>query len=558
MAYLTLPHGLLGMDNRIQGYMTVLIVRLCFRAFYDAIMQPWEGIFGGGPVTKIPIIYVLGTPGVGKTIFRNYVTRRLLHQARDVGKSLVIVFDKASQSKPIHDFIVVCQSANGDLTAASYSHTKLADVQELVKQHETIGDVVISLVDVSEGAPPRVLAKYNMQFASPNQQITMNKDRTKEGSALDFWMPMWKLSEISAAHPVIFAGKSPDKGDKFMCVKDTNAPTLELSLRRVAKFGATARAAFSPHVQDYFTNLKRVLDSQEWSFVNLMGRLDEERVSLISMASHTLLHADVPDAAVSRGIFAQTADGDDVVVPILQWASVDVRSQAAAAAMRQLDQDVEATLHGDSPSGVKGELIEALWFERMVVAASSDSESRQSGFALTVSLKQENKSQAESQASTYTAVNDMLRVGNLKTRWEFADAIAKVLPSIAVNVYESESILLRPFEHTMGAVDGVIIAKYGEDVWCIFLQVTIAASHPTKGQASACFLETLVTAANDAGCKSVIVFVIPPKRFCASRGEKKKKEFCWIYQEINKELAPKAAALVQLALCPSARAFGDK
>ena len=94
----------------------------------------------------------------------------------------------------------------------------------------------------------------------------------------------------------------------------------------------------------------------------------------------------------------------------------------------------------------------------------------------------------------------------------------------------------------MSAIDAIMIVKCNERLWCIFLQVTIAETHPTKKEASL-FLESLVNAANAAGCKSVLVFVVPTKRF------NKNNKFAWVRQAID-GAAKTADNLIQFALCP--------
>ena len=546
LKFLKVSTGLLGMMNTITREETVLVVRHFFDSLYTAAVAPWADFPHVSSGTRVAI---LGTPGVGKSVFRNYVARRLMLWARSTNRRLVLVLDKAS-NRDNDPFVVVEQGENGDLQAAEYHFGLVKEVQNIIHAAVRSGAVVVSLVDVGNGEPPRINTPYEMVFSSPNTKIVGDFEAAKpvEGH-LVLWMPMWRKVELQCAHPIVCGGKAMQDGrDDDLSVKRGCRPTLELMFKRIERFGYTARAAFKDNVSDFTEKLDAKLGEDKWTF-GILDRLAQERKTLVAQASHSFIHANVPDSAVEAGSFEGTTsrgalevDGQPLV-PTLQWASRWVRAQVAAKAIDRFDFSVDATLHGDVSAGMKGEVIEDLWLERMIAAVSLGEEHKASAFRLETSLQQPLVSAGQPTSESVSTVLKGIR--ELHARWVFKDAMPDAIRTAAAEVKADSliSYLLRPFESTMKAIDAVVVTSSGGQVWCIHLQVTIAETHPTDGKEAASFLESLVTCAEQSGCASVLVFVIPSKRFFKNR------KFAWPRQAIALS-APKANAMVQFALCP--------
>ena len=546
LKFLKVSTGLLGMMNTITREETVLVIRHFFDSLYTAAVARWADFPRVPSGTRVAI---LGTPGVGKSVFRNYVARRLMLWARSANRRLVLVLDKASNlgNDP---FVVVQQGEGGDLQAAEYHFAQVKEVQDFIHAAGRSGAVVVSLVDVGNGVSPRIKTPYEIVFSSPNTMIVGDFEGAKpvEGRVV-LWMPMWKKVELQCAHPIVCGGKTMQESkDDNLSVERGCRPTLELMFNRIERFGYTARAAFKDNVSDYTEKLEAKLGEDDWTF-RILEKLAEERKTLVAQASHSFIHANVPDSAVQAGWFEGTTSAGahkvygKPLVPTLQWASRWVRAQVAAKAIEKFDFSVDATLHGDVSAGMKGEVIEDLWLERMIAAVSLGEEHRASAFRLETSLQQPPVSAGQ---PTSESVSTVLKgICELHARWVFKDAMPDAIRTAAADVKQNSliSYLLRPFESTMKAIDAVVVTSSGGQVWCIHLQVTIAETHPTDGKEAASFLESLVTCAEQSGCVSVLVFVIPPKRFFKNR------TFAWRGQAIALS-APKARAMVQFALCP--------
>jgi hypothetical protein len=528
---LVFEHGAFDMDNKIDEDLTKVYVRKCYELLFDrmAVVSPLEQHKDHGGV------FVLGTPGVGKSMFRNYVCRRLVQRAREAEKALMVLFQKADKDGATQPIYVLGYSEKGDmLEVLKYGPEANGALYARIDAAHTDGTtIVVSLIDVSAGEYKscRVSTHHMWFFSSPNYALMTASDRLKGHSraASDLWMPLWDMDEVLDAWAVLFDGLPPavppDGDDLCSAFAPGTALPKEAVVRRVQEYGATARVAFARQLQEQVVQkFDEKLSDKLWT-AELLPTLSESIHSVTARASHSLIHADV--------VFPFT-----LKQRTLRWASAKIKATVAAAALKDKDFCHEALLVADGGPSFKGEMVEALWFERFVLATAVGCRENQVSLACVTRSKRDQ--------AVRTLQERLASFVSMDQRWCSKRVMAAATESacdVGTTDREDVAVLLRPFESDMMAVDGVLVFRMGDVVWCLLLQATIAKNHGTKETAAA-YLETLVAAAQSKGATVGLVFVLPLSRYGGTDGK------CdWQRQEIH-EAAVEANKLEQYALCP--------
>ncbi|GIQ84032.1 hypothetical protein KIPB_005455 [Kipferlia bialata] len=197
--------GIVDMDNVIVPGMEKVYLRPCYSSIV-ALLLHQSGV--GKDLTPTSGIsqrqFVLGTPGTGKSVCRNFACATLVKEARDKHTPVYIMFEKTRDGDRVAT-LVVHVSAEGDVSGYRVPASSLrlmSMVDEWVK-----GALVVSLIDVSDGDYRRgcTVNEYVVRwyFSSPHKKLYKDKDRRKN-MANDVFMETWTLAELQAARESMF------------------------------------------------------------------------------------------------------------------------------------------------------------------------------------------------------------------------------------------------------------------------------------------------------------------------------------------------------------------
>lgn len=531
----------IGMQNGVNTDKGTLFVRECYAELCEEISGAHE-----------PVIFVTGTPGTGKSMFRNYVAYRRLRTAVEGSTAVLIVFQAVGGvGGPFRTVHFDPSGFNSTKTkivdCRSYNSQSTRQVAQYISDTKQKGVATVSLVDVSEGAYQNAIfdADRTYLFTSGNESVLKRKDRNKEGTNTDVIMPLWELAELQAAAAAIFTGREEwahprediiDTDDpvtsarKRMAFTCDNPCTDELIEERVRFFGATARAAFDPSLISLADKLKEKLSNDQWT-VGIIDMMAKDDTELATTASHSFIHLQTKKTAEGKWRFRDYE---------LQWASAEIRALVAAEALRQNDTKVMAALANPFVgSAAKGDIVEELWLSRFLLAVRASDGDKAAAYALAHSIG------CTRTDFTVDAVRAMITAARpLQETWCPFKSMSTVLENALTRaVGEGCGVLLRPFESTMPAIDAILVGKDSEGLFCLFLQVTIAREHRTRRDAAK-FFNRLITVAQHHKARSAFIFVLPHYRFLDNDGK-----LSWRRQDVDG--GGLVAGLVQqFALCP--------
>lgn len=507
---LEFPEGYIDMDNNLKPEKKKLFIRDCYPILYDKMVAMSKLLEDPSECSPVPV-FILGTPGCGKSVFRMYVCNRLLQLARHNGRSVYILFQKAEEDGPktVH---VVCQKFGEDVAAFTFLKHHENQLSEFVNLHERSKDLVISLVDVTKGKYKNVAATcgHMWYFSSPNVELVNHKDRFKT-PVVDLYMSLWHLKELKKARQVLNLQINAIHNENYTDPPDETSPDSIIE-HRFHAFGGSARAAFeNPERTEIF--IKKELANVTF-FEALIPLLDANPEEVCARVSHSLFHVDAGNDCKAR----------------YQWASPIIKARVADAALKTHDQKIEGFLNSEISPGAKGEILEELWFQRLVLATRSTKKSNQMALRRVGPYSNNETIAAPDQKN----LRDRLRnLPEIQTKWHDAEHMGNALESVLSNFKSCEAIMLRPFEFTMMAIDGILVFDLKGELCVLLLQATIASAHRTGRHASD-YLHGIV--GRISGKVSVaLVFVLPKSRF-----------YSWKVQSIE---GP-GKNIVQFALCP--------
>ena len=465
------------MDNIIKSGKKSIFVRSCYAPLYEESIR----ISNVNDPAVDPIsVFILGTPGCGKSLFRMYFCHRLLNMAKTQNKDTYILFQKADTNAPATKSVFVVKKANSDESATmlTYRPESVLQLSIDVNLWQRQGSLVVSLIDVSSGLYQNVsvITRYSFLFSSLNSLLVDVKDRLKSNSVKDVYMWLWLLEECKEANKVLKLG-----------ISDVDIE------HRFFRFGGSARAVLeNPALAQSFLDkaLKSISVQSNQPLCNLLTASEDEVASLFS---HSLFHITC---------------GDSFTIPKYQWASLRIKHLVAAIALEQMTNELEGIIN--SPlvaSGTKGEMVEALWFERFVLATKSASK----GNLMTLKELSIKPISSPSASDLLTCLTSFI---NIEVRWCSKDLMSNYLQKALEDISQPHFvgvILLRPHEFTMMAIDGIIVFRLGSRVCVIYLQATIRETHPTSEKAAE-YLDSLTTICS-ADIFQALIFILPKHRF---------------------------------------------
>ena len=466
---LEFPEGYIDMDNIVKSQKKKIFIRSCYAPLYEESLR-LSNI--NNPTSDPVSIFILGTPGCGKSLFRMYFCHRLLDMAKTQTKDVYILFQKAKNN------IFVVKKKFFDENATTLTYELVGDLllRANIYQWEQDGCIVVSLIDVSNGIyDVGITAKYQYYFSSPNDVLIADKDRLKSGSRIDVYMGLWSIGESKMANEVLQL--------------DISDSIIE---ERFYKFGGSARAILDkPELSETF--LKKALTSlkNSKSLIRLLSMPEED---LASGFSHSLFHITSTDKNFTTAKY--------------QWASLPIKQMVAEIALKQLTHELEGIMNSSYIApGTKGEMIEALWFERFILATKSDSKENKMDvkeFSIPPLL-----------SLTVSEMHYCLtHFTHITLHWCSTDLMSDYLLKALVDIRLTDAhsaILLRPHEFMMMAIDGIIITRLVDKICVFYLQATIAKNHSTSVRAAA-YLDSL-TENCSVDIFQALVFIIPKHRF---------------------------------------------
>jgi hypothetical protein len=222
------------------------------RNFYETLFdQMYESI----QKPAIERIYLTGTPGVGKSTFRNYFAWQLVQKFKREGKALRVAMHKGGTEV----FIMMCLEADGAYRIEEWDSKSLRQVNFLQPEFK-LGENFFCLSDVSKGNSDHcdVLDGGSIIFSSPNCETWQQGGKEKSQK---FFLPLWEEAEL--------------------CRSDTNS---HLFASRFLKFGGLVRYVWGSdedckvhenerlNKETEFSDLKEELSKRDWAGPNFPHR----------------------------------------------------------------------------------------------------------------------------------------------------------------------------------------------------------------------------------------------------------------------------------------------
>jgi hypothetical protein len=443
---LVFPKGAPDMYNEFDGDPSKIFIRECYEPLYQKVKDEKKETF------------ILGNPGIGKSLFRMYVAHRLLN---DTKGDLCILFQKADTAKVGPRDIIVVKRVGGVVSALVFKPTDAhkSALESFVEQWVKSSIKVVSLVDVSHGVLKcPVGTTRTWYFSSPNEKITgtEGKERRKVAFPPPLWyMLLWSLAELRHANTALGLGKDD----------------CELE-ERFLHFGGCARAVLE--VEDKGEEfLKMALKTVQ--DVGLQRALFSDDGGLSVCASHSFILVNAT---------ADFREGSK------QWVSEFVKARVAAVFLEHHFSAAVALIQSQpTNSGYKGELVEQLMLQFLAYSTLVGK-----GVAMSARPLKESTSpgamKLEEVKTSLTTAAPMRLYGDLKFDKEhpyserrfvpkagMADAVAQAIRDVSKRPDRS-CILLQPLEPTMAGVDAFLVIKMLSVIYKCDLQVTSAKDHP--------------------------------------------------------------------------------
>jgi hypothetical protein len=454
--------GMPDMFNEWEPNRKGIFIRECYGKLYDLAREEKKNTF------------ILGNPGVGKSLFRLYVAHR---QLNDVKGDLYLVLQKSdAPDKPSCPSLVV-RRVGGVVSALIFSDHD--DLKRFCKLWVKGPHTLVALVDVSHGnlSAPR-LCDRRWFFSSPNPAITDDMEWDKPANPpRRYYMPLWPLEELQRARVALHI-----------------TTTTETEIEQLFElFGGSARATLE-HGNKGHEFLEKALRTVETK--GLHAALFDDTGALTSNASHSLFEVEATD---------------DFKAGSRRWVSSYVKARIAAIVMQHHTDEARSILTKTTDnSGYRGQLIEDLMLQQLFLASHA------SAAAINFSLRQTRLSGgagvsglelpvltaelgriAPVVVSASGAAEQTYSERRFSPKRLMAEAVVRAVLDVSQRPQHS-AVFLHPYEPDMKGIDGVIVVRLdGVGVGVIYVQITCAPTHP-MGAGAAKFVGELVQGAASA------------------------------------------------------------
>lgn len=313
---------------------------------------------------------VLGSAGVGKSMFRNFVARQLARDSVRENKPLVLLFDKGRTTPLPGIAVLIMPTGHGRATldACTLTTTNAGAVASMMKRCPSCS--FIQLTDLSNGTfqttmVPITTVRRGIIFSSNNVQLDREVRELRKDIAVSIvYAPVNVLDDITA---VVHASKD-GAGTPRNRIEEA-ADTWGYTLRDV-------RAALGP---------------SNFSKASLAASLDEACRAVIPVDRAFSTIVKIRDMRCwAKGhadrLFVIKPSPDEGIEPKVEWKSRHVCTTFARA-LWERDTAVLSAMEAQNfiPAGVRGQLVKELLLQQLqrVLSGSTGDAASGAGFKVT-------------------------------------------------------------------------------------------------------------------------------------------------------------------------------
>jgi hypothetical protein len=418
-----------------------LFVRSCYKTLSDELMKARD--------LKKNVV-ISGTPGIGKTAFRNYFVYYLVQKMKaDTDTSYTIVLHGTPGDRASHYYVLSAPIVVGVRTLNAVR------VEGSMPMAERNDPNLVYLVDVSGGDSALkfdLKAGRTVMFTSPSRKAYSEFLKTGGFLGKPLTMPLWKLDEMKAAASML----------------EIDA-TTDLFKRMWTQFGGVPRAVLESAKggRDVYTaNLNASLLRLDWasSTRTLGGTDDTENVC------HRLLYYRVGEDAHGGYDFGSAA---------LQFGTDYLLALAADGYIATLKDAVMSVMHSPWPGvtpGVKGDFLEAV--THRLLCFRSEVQLVRIGHKSTALFKR----------------TDPVQLFDPPINWTWFKDVAHASSLLKAAVRDRTALYLRPESDLFPAVDAIVVTTKQK---VLLLQVTINKKHPINTKEAVVVFQKLTSACPD-------------------------------------------------------------
>jgi hypothetical protein len=421
----------------------IIYIRECYKQLASLIYDQ-----------KVDNFVITGTPGIGKTMFRNYMVFSIIenYSSKNVEQEFTIVLDKCPGSVFLNIF-----KAKIDINGA-ISWNWCADNRENILRNCKSYSNIWSLLDVSEGDSKNRISGYGrtIMFTSPSESAYA--EFAKENCVI-YYMPTWDYEEVKKINEKL----------------EIDVKTLE---ERWERYGGIPRVLFASDIvflqykTDRINNaIDKLTDESHFKHIDTATATKEVR--------HSLLYYEVEPE--SKFINAK-----------LNWGSFYIKPLVGDKYAEKIESDMNNvidTLRTCLPGSLKGLLLKPIALKLL---------SKANGSFKCVRLD-EGRDGLE-------LVGD-LPIGPLNAIYDVSD---KNFDNVLKEYGEirKENVMIIPSNARFPAVDAVVIVTVGNNRHYYMLQVSINKHHGVKGVIAKEMVENIVNIAGGIG-NCAYIYVLP-------------------------------------------------
>ncbi len=533
---LEFPDGVLDMRNSINTEQRSIFVRDCYEPLFDWCCRelllsdqrhssemaprnasepsgsaPVVGSFSHGPPVQHPLnvkhrakVFVLGTPGVGKSMFRTYVFIRLLAIARTLTNKQKYIF--VFQKHGIDAMVAVYTLAQDSLQCYTFPHG--LDLGKFCQRFQADESIVVSLADVSYGLwRSSIQPRIEWLFSSPNAKLLNDSEIAKECIRTMACMPLWSLEELQYARAKLgLRATLLDAEREFLEMGvDTTTEEGVVTLRYCLYGGSIRRVLSKP--EDAVLQLQEVLSSYSEDHRKISDNADRD---IVATVRDRIAVRDLADEYWKAG------------VPNFSWwkarnraCSRYVASRFALAVLISMDDSFNAIFLRNGIPSVIGFEAECLLLARLMMSARVPAGSNvwllrhlpARGCSVTTPMTE----QLQRCINTFPGKLSLEIMPHAMLCTRLAALLER--QATADDATAGPCVLLLPLEWNAPAIDGILVSRVVESgrwIPCVFLlQATISQRHPVNGAKSLRFLNELVAACAEKSAICGLVFLVP-------------------------------------------------
>ena len=194
-------------------------------------------------------VVITGTPGTGKTAYRNYVIWKLAQEMKRTGNSFAIILDGTPGNTKL---CVVLTAVKNPCDKSLQLHAKVVKNETgwLMPMEPYRRSGSVYLVDVSEGDSKGMLhfaAGSTIMFTSPNRSAWHDFQKEDLFNGGPLYMPLWSETELRAAATMLGVKQEGNFNEA------------------VRRYGGVPRAVFQSSLDPYEVQTRDSLQQMKWA-----------------------------------------------------------------------------------------------------------------------------------------------------------------------------------------------------------------------------------------------------------------------------------------------------